>query len=285
MWEPSTRRGEFLKEIQHRAQKEEGVFDSAQLTVAPELVCSPDMKAQQSVAFVQRWQRLLQVAECAECTERVTVSGALKELSAAKQWDRFWKEAQEDIDRLKKPIAAHNVVVLNHAMLPYVDSRGESRFSSLAPADYEYLSNIRELLSGQYPSDTVSKVIFDEPLYCLSNSQQKLLDGVVDSVILTPYSQGGSLIAGQALREIGSEKRIFLAGAYAFDACLNTTAEELSRNGNEIFVVGDAALARRKPGKGAILASVSWEQIRATFRCQNISLINREEMKALLQGV
>lgn len=275
-----------MKEIQYRVQKEEGVFDSAQLTVVPELVCSPDMKAQQSVAFVQRWQRFLQHGECREDAARCVITSVVKKSGMREQWDRFSKEAQEDIDRLKKPITARNVVVLNHATLPYLDVRGESRVSTLAPTDCEYLANIRELISRHDPSDTVAKVIFDDPLYYLGDSQQKLLNGTLDSVILTPYAQGGSLIPEQALREIGSGKRIFLAGAYALDACLTTTAEELSRNGNEIFVVGEAALASRGPGRqGAILASAHWEQVRSTFRCDNLSLIFMKEVQALLYDV
>lgn len=280
-------RGGSVEEILRRDAEEDMSRGAAKVTVAPEEQGLRELKVQLSVTFVQRWQKYLHGDERGELSDEAAVTNmavGLKAegLSTAKDWDRFWKEAQEDIDRLKQPITAPSVVVLNHAIIPYVDTRGESRVSGVTPTDYEYLANIRQLLSTQYPGGDVSKVTFDDPLYYLLDSQKKLADETLDSVILTPYSQGGSLIPGQALREIGSEKRIFLAGTYAFDACLNTTAEELRQNGNEVFVVGDAAVARRKPGRGAVLASSNWEQIRPTFRCESISMITMEDMRILL---
>ncbi len=273
-----------MEEILRRDAEEDASRGAAKVTVAPEEQSLRELNVQLSATFVQRWQKHFHGDEQAELSEEAAATNMVEGLKVAKEWDRFWKEAQEDINRLKKPMSSPDIIVLNHSLFPYVDTRGESRVSAVTPTDYEYLANIRQLLSTQYPSGDVSKVMFDDPLYYVSDSQRKLLDGTLSSVILTPYSQGGSLIAGQALREIGSEKRIFLAGAYAFDACLNTTAEELSQNGNEIFVIGDAAVARRKPGRGAVLASSNWERIRATFRCERISMITMEDMRILLQS-
>ena len=277
-------RGGSVEEILRRDAEEDASRGAAKVTVAPEEQSLRELNVQLSATFVQRWQKHFHGDEQAELSEEAALTNMAEGLKAAKEWDRFWKEAQEDIDRLKKPMSSPDIIVLNHSLFPYVDSHGESRLSTLAPTDFEYLANIRQLLSTQYSSSDVSKVMFDDPLYYLLDSQKKLADETLDSVILTPYSQGGSLIPGQALREIGSEKRIFLAGAYAFDACLNTTAEELSQNGNEIFVIGDAAVARRKPGRGAVLASSNWEQIRPTFRCESISMITMEDMRTLLQS-
>lgn len=257
---------------------------ASEVTVAPEKQSLRELNVQLSATFVQRWQQHFHGDGHTELSDEGAVTNMVEGLKAGKEWDRFWREAQEDIDRLKKPMSSPNIIVLNHSLFPYVDPRGESRVSTLTPTDFEYLANIRQLISTQYSNGDVSKVMFDDPLYYLLDSQKKLADQTLDSVILTPYSQGGSLIPGQALREIGSEKRIFLAGAYAFDACLNTTAEELSQNGNEIFVIGDAAVARRKPGRGAVLASSNWEQIRETFRCERISMITMEDMRILLQS-
>lgn len=144
------------------------------------------------------------------------------------------EQAQRDIDFHKRPITGSNILVLNHPFCLSLGINGSSLHSD-CPIEREYLSNIRRLLGSHGDFEVV---IFDYPEYYVFDSRERLLQGKVSTVILTPFDQGGSLFPKQALKEIGSGKTIFVAGAT--DACLGTTAKELWLNDNEVVLLNDA---------------------------------------------
>ena len=144
------------------------------------------------------------------------------------------EQAQKDIDKHKRPITGADILVLNHPFCLSLDVNGSSRHSNCT-VEREYLSNINRLLGNHGGFEVV---IFDYPEYYVFDSRKRLLQGEVSTVILTPFDCGGSLFARQALKEIGSGKTVFIAGAT--EACLGTTAKELWLNDNEIVLLSDA---------------------------------------------
>ncbi|MBI2548622.1 hypothetical protein HYW21_04700 [Candidatus Woesearchaeota archaeon] len=147
-------------------------------------------------------------------------------------------EAQQDIDRHKRSITADAVLVINHAYAGHILIDG-SRESPHGEDERTYFRNLERLLTERDPQK-IQTVIFDFPELYVHDSRQRLVKGDIESVVLTPFNGGGSLSKGQAYREIGVCRTVFLAGSYL--PCLKTTAEELWIGQHHITMIEDASL-------------------------------------------
>lgn len=177
-------------------------------------------------------------------------------------------EAQVHIDKHKQAIVRPNVLVLNHAMIDLVDYFDGTVMPVKREHDLTYRKSIAAILAGKDPQH-VDAVFFDYPEYYVRDSAARLLRGQIQSVVLTPFLAGGSLTEGQAYREIGEGRTIYLAGCYL--GCLSTTAEELWDNDNEIVVIEDAAILERD------LARVERERLLAEAQIENLSFVSSAE--------
>ena len=156
---------------------------------------------------------------------------------------RLPQEAQEDINRFKRPISTNNILVINHGFCSWLDFNGMYGEGDTL-AEIEYLANIGRLLEEANPTK-IQTVMYDYPEHYVLGSRQRLIRGDIASVILTEFDGGGSLDSNMAYQEIGEGKKIYLAGSYL--ACLASTAEQLWRNDNDIVVIADAVLDGTKP--------------------------------------
>jgi hypothetical protein len=181
--------------------------------------------------FSQKWRDVLsQVDDYESYSEEAALYG----------WQRLEtkelpREAQWDIDLKKTPIITENVVLLNHPYCPAIKF-GDRSSSAIADHDLVYLGNLAQLFKAIDRTKS-QVVVFDYPEHYVLSSRQMLERGEVSSVILTPYTLGGSLLRNQAQQELKNVKNIYIAGAYF--PCIAATAEELIKNGHRVSLIGD----------------------------------------------
>lgn len=145
-------------------------------------------------------------------------------------------EAQGDINLRKTPIITENIVLLNHPYCPAIKF-GDQASSPLAEHDLVYLGNLAHFFKAIDRTKS-QVVVFDYPEHYVLSSRQMLDRGEISSVILTPYSLGGSLFNRQAQIELRNAKNIYIAGSYF--SCIAGTAQELIENGKKVALIGDA---------------------------------------------
>src|SRR3989338_4406450 len=161
--------------------------------------------------------------------------------------DKGWKNlptrdlpqnAHQDIKRYKSPVNKDVVLVINHGF-----STGWLDFLGQRHVDHDhdaiYLNNLDRLLQEKDPHK-VDTVMFDFPEYYVLDSRDRLISGQIQGVVLTWYDWGGSLFRNAALKMIGRDKIVYLAGST--EPCLSNTAYELQSNGNSITLLVDAAI-------------------------------------------
>jgi hypothetical protein len=212
--------------------------------------------------FSCRWQSILgEIKDFSRYSDEVTFGGWHGQKTAA-----LPRDSQADIDKIKQSISSKNILVINHGYCSGLDQHGwiDRNYSQ---EEREYFANLEALIRIR-DGEKAQAVMFDYPEHYVLSSRDRLMAKEIDSVILTPYSTGGSLLPQQAYKEIGEAKNIFLAGAYL--PCLATTAEELWLNNNEIFIIEDAAHL----GEGDyFMARSHREQFRADIRVDQLHFI------------
>ncbi len=178
------------------------------------------------------------------------------------------REAQIDIDHIKKPITTNDLLVINH---PFCDSiKINGSIPKREGIHYQYHKNLDELLKG-VDSSRINVAFFECPEIYVWDTKSRLLRGEIQTVILTEYMGGGSRFNGKAYEEIGQKKHIYLAGQTVY--CLATTAEELYDNDNEITVIDDATFVE----KGIATEDNGRERLIREFEVEGLQFITTKD--------
>jgi len=87
-----------VEEMLHTDAKENASRGASEVSVPPEEQSLREFNVQLSATFVQQWQKHFHGDEHTELSDEAAATNMVEGLKVAKEWDRFWKEAQEDID-------------------------------------------------------------------------------------------------------------------------------------------------------------------------------------------